>query len=74
MTTPEAPYITLGDFLRVRGLADNGGHAKSLIQNGHVTVNGEVDKRRGKKLREGDRVSIDGGEEHVVSDLRRAIT
>jgi len=55
----------------VRGLADNGGHAKSLIQNGHVTVNGEVEKRRGKKLREGDRVALDGAEDHVVADLRR---
>ena len=55
----------------MRGLADNGGHAKSLIQNGHVTVNGEVEKRRGKKLREGDRVALDGAEDHVVADLRR---
>lgn len=71
MTEQDTPYITLGDFLRVRGLADNGGHAKALIQNGHVSVNGEVDKRRGRKLRQGDRVSLDGGEEHVVSDLRK---
>ena len=71
MTENDPPYITLGDYLRVQGLADNGGHAKSLIQNGHVSVNGETEKRRGKKLREGDRVALDGGEEHVVSNLRR---
>jgi ribosome-associated protein len=71
MDETPTPYITLGDFLRVQGLADNGGHAKSMIQSGHVTVNGETEKRRGKKLREGDRVAVDGGDEHVVANLRR---
>lgn len=67
----DAPYITLGDFLRREGLADNGGHAKAMIQAGHVSVNGEVEKRRGKKLREGDTVAIDGTDEHTVANLRR---
>lgn len=64
------PYITLGDFLRREGLADNGGHAKSLIQEGHVTVNGEIEKRRGKKLIAGDKVAVDGESTHVVANLR----
>lgn len=64
------PYITLGDFLRREGLADNGGHAKALIQEGHVTVNGEVEKRRGKKLVAGDQVAVDGESTHVVANLR----
>lgn len=64
------PYITLGDFLRREGLADNGGHAKAMIQEGHVTVNGEVEKRRGKKLIAGDRVAVDGEAEHTVANLR----
>lgn len=64
------PYITLGDFLRREGLADNGGHAKALIQSGHVTVNGDVEKRRGKKLVEGDVVAIDGADEKSVTNLR----
>lgn len=64
------PYITLGDFLRREGLADNGGHAKALIQEGHVTVNGEVEKRRGKKLVVGDKVAVDGESTHVVANLR----
>lgn len=71
MNEVTAPYITLGDFLRREGLADNGGHAKAMIQAGHVSVNGEVEKRRGKKLVEGDRVSIDGTDEVTVSNLRR---
>ena len=71
MTEVTEPYITLGDFLRREGLADNGGHAKALVQNGHVSVNGDVEKRRGKKLVEGDRVALDGGDEVTVANLRR---
>ena len=65
------PYIRLGDFLRREGLADNGGHAKALVQEGHVSVNGETEKRRGKKLVEGDRVAVDGTDERTVTNLRR---
>lgn len=65
------PYITLGDFLRVKGWAENGGHAKALIQAGHVKVNGEVDTRRGKKLRAGDTVQLDEGEVAMVTELQR---
>lgn len=67
----DEPYITLGDFMRVEGLAENGGHAKALIQGGRVKVNGEVDTRRGRKLREGDRVQLDEEDEKVVRQLRR---
>ena len=67
----DEPYITLGDFLRVEGLAENGGHAKALIQGGRVKVNGEIDTRRGRKLRKGDRVQVDEEDEKVVGDLRR---
>lgn len=71
MTHSDEPYITLGDFLRVQGWAQNGGHAKALIQAGHVKVNGEVDTRRGKKLRQGDTVQVDDGEVATVTDLQR---
>jgi ribosome-associated protein len=71
MQKPEEPYITLGDFMRVEGLAENGGHAKALIQGGRVKVNGEIDTRRGRKLRQGDRVQLDEEEEKLVGELRR---
>ncbi len=58
--------IRLDQFLKWRGLADSGGHAKVRVQGGEVTVNGKLETRRSKKLRTGDRVGIDG-EEHVVS-------
>lgn len=51
--------IKLGQFIKLANLAETGGQAKELIMDGAVTVNGEVDTRRGKTLREGDLVCID---------------
>lgn len=52
-------YIKLDSFLKWMGLVGTGGEAKNLIQDGYVLVNGEVETRRGRKLREGDLVAID---------------
>jgi ribosome-associated protein len=60
--------IRLDQFLKLQGLAGTGGQAKRLIQDGQVTVNGEVDTRRGRKLRQGDVVAIDGQEFVVEYD------
>ncbi|MBV7294401.1 RNA-binding S4 domain-containing protein [Corynebacterium sp. TAE3-ERU12] len=49
--------IRLGQFVKLAGLADTGGLAKGLIVDGEVSVNGEVDTRRGRVLRPGDVVS-----------------
>lgn len=57
---PEAPVIRLDQFLKYAGLADTGGEAKTRIQAGEVRVNGEVETRRGRKLRIGDEIEIDG--------------
>ncbi|MEW5883914.1 MAG: RNA-binding S4 domain-containing protein [Armatimonadota bacterium] len=59
------PYITLGQFLKWAGFSDTGGDARSLIASGVVLVNGEVEQRRGRKLRPGDTVRV-GGQEAVV--------
>ena len=59
-------YITLGQLLKAEGLVDNGVEAKEVIQGGEALVNGEVDTRRGRKLREGDVVSFRGAEIRVV--------
>lgn len=53
------PYIKLDSFLKHHGVVESGGHAKKVIQGGAVTVNGEVETRRGKKLRQGDRVDFE---------------
>ncbi len=47
-------YIRLDDLLKFAGICATGGHAKFVIQNGEVEVNGEVCLMRGKKLRGGD--------------------
>ena len=46
----ESEYIKLDQFLKLADIASTGGHAKYLIQEGVVKVNGEVEMRRGKKL------------------------
>ena len=47
-------YIRLDALLKVTGSVQTGGHAKLVIQDGEVRVNGEVCTQRGKKLRKGD--------------------
>ena len=48
-------YIKLQDLLKLAGVVYTGGEAKVLIQEGQVTVNGQVCDMRGKKLRPGDK-------------------
>lgn len=47
-------FIRLQDLLKLGGAVDTGGHAKFVIQNGEVKVNGKVCTMRGKKMRSGD--------------------
>jgi ribosome-associated protein len=51
-------HITLDALLKATGLAGSGGAAKVLIADGAVRVNGEVETRRGRKLRAGDEVML----------------
>ncbi len=53
-------FIRLDAALKLAGYVSTGGHAKIVIQNGEVTVNGEVCEMRGKKLRKGDTAVFDG--------------
>lgn len=50
--------IRLGQFLKLTGVADSGTQARSLLEDGEVTVNGEVDRRRGRQLAPGDEVAV----------------
>lgn len=50
----DSEYIKLQDLLKLGGAVETGGQAKVVIQNGDVTVNGEVCTMRGKKMRKGD--------------------
>ena len=53
-------FIKLGQALKLAGLVESGLDAKYAIQEGEVSVNGEVCTMRGKKIRPGDRVEIGG--------------
>lgn len=50
--------IRLGQLVKFVGLFDSGGDVKEAIVDGHVTVNGEVDRRRGRQLQLGDIVGV----------------
>ena len=60
-------FIKLQDLLKLANLVGTGGEAKIVIQNGDVSVNGEVCTMRGKKIRPGDTVAFDGKELTAVS-------
>ena len=55
-------YIKLGQALKAAGLVESGVEAKEVITEGLVTVNGETDTRRGRKIYAGDMVLFDGEE------------
>lgn len=52
----EKAYITLQQALKKYDLVDSGGHAKIVVQNGEVMVDGVVETRRGRKLYGGEKI------------------
>ncbi len=54
----ETPYIELDSLLKFVDVVATGGHAKILIQEGEVQVNGETEYRRGKKCYPGDVINL----------------
>ncbi len=60
-------YIRLDDLLKNASVVNTGGHAKIVIQNGEVKVNGEVCLMRGKKLRDGDNAEYEG----IIYDIKQ---
>ncbi len=59
-------FIRLGQVLKAAGFVENGGEAKEVIREGMVSVNGEIETRRGRKLYKGDIASYDGREVQVT--------
>lgn len=53
-------FIRLDCAMKLAGIVSTGGHAKTVIQNGEVKVNGEICLMRGKKLKSGDTAEFDG--------------
>jgi len=54
----ETEYIKLDQFLKWINVASSGSHAKVLIAEGLAAVNGQIETRRGRKLKKGDTVEI----------------
>jgi ribosome-associated protein len=59
--------IRLGQLLKLAGIAGSGAEARALVQDGAVRVNGELETRRGRRLRDGDVVEADGERVRVVA-------
>ena len=59
-------YIKLESFLKLANVAETGGMAKGMIQDGEVLVNNEECTQRGRKLRPGDRVTVQGESYYVT--------
>lgn len=61
-------YIKLGQAMKLAGLVSSGIEAKIVITEGEVTVNGEVEIRRGKKLYPQDVFSYQGQDVTVIGE------
>lgn len=59
-------FITLGQFLKLTDFISTGGEAKFAVKELRITVNGEAENRRGRKLRRNDNVVIEGKEFHLI--------
>ncbi len=59
-------YIKLDSFLKLANEVGTGGEAKLVISEGKTRVNGEVCCQRGKKLRVGDKVLVNGRQFEVA--------
>lgn len=53
-------FIELLKLLKIQGIAQTGGHAKMIVEEGLVFVNGEQEFRKRRKLRPGDKVEVEG--------------
>lgn len=59
--------IRLGQLLKLAGVVDDGAHGRTLIMDGEVSVDGEVDRRRGRQVRPGSTVVLGATQIHVTS-------
>ena len=57
--------MKLDQFLKFTGIAQTGGEAKLLVKAGKISVNGNVEERRGRKLNAGDQILFDN-ETYIV--------
>lgn len=62
----ESEFVELYKILKFEGIAESGGAAKQAIADGLVSVNGEVETRKRKKISAGDNIEIEGQSIDVV--------
>jgi ribosome-associated protein len=62
----DSEFIELIKLLKIKSIAQTGGHGKLLIEDGVVYVNGQQEFRKRKKLIQGDLVSVEGVEIKIV--------
>ncbi|ASK61761.1 RNA-binding protein [Virgibacillus phasianinus] len=65
-------YITLGQFIKLANVLESGGMVKSYLQDQGVIVNGELEKRRGRKLYPNDVVEIEHAGSFIVSKVDKS--
>ena len=56
----KSEFIELLKLLKIQSLAQSGGHAKMIVEDGLVFVNGEQEFRKRRKLRPGDKIEVEG--------------
>jgi len=59
--------IRLGQLLKLAGVVDDGAHARGLIEDGEVSVDGEVERRRGRQVHPGSMIELGGTRIRVTS-------
>ena len=60
VTQLESEFVELYKILKFEGIAESGGAAKQAIANGLVSVNGEIETRKRKKISAGDQIEVSG--------------
>ena len=64
--TIRGDFITLGQLLKLAGVVGSGGETKTFLMETSIRINGEHDNRRGRKVRPGDLVHVEGDEPFKV--------
>jgi ribosome-associated protein len=64
----DTEFITLGQFLKLAEVIQSGGMAKWFLSEHDIFINCEQDQRRGRKLRNGDKIQIAGFGEFVITE------
>jgi len=62
----DTEFIKLDQFLKMVNIAGSGGQAKIMIISEEVSVNGEIEIQRGKKLRSGDTIEVENKKFQII--------